>query len=92
MQVVRYSKECRWITDCKDCGCVFIYRGDEVEKSEIKVENTFSEDGEPVKQTICTVMCPDCHQPVRIPLKACNRTGAVVCGTDEEWGYYSEGC
>ena len=86
MQVVRYSKECKWITNCSYCGCVFIYKGDEVRDEDVQMSLTVGPEGEPIRKTIKVVICPECHESVRIPRKACDRTGAIVKSTDEEWG------
>ena len=77
MQIIRSSRECKWITDCKDCGCVFIYKGDEIEEAELPdLKKMFAkaihspEDKEQETRRICQVMCPECHKYVQVALKA----------------------
>lgn len=88
MQIIRSSRECRWVAECEYCGCVFIYKGDEVEEAELPAPTKVVEDNQPairlpVFRLICQVMCPECHKNVQVASKAKYRKPAVFTDGDD---------
>lgn len=89
MQIIRSSRECKWIKACDYCGCVYVYKGDEVEEAELPPlpGSTFAKSKdtvwEPEKRHICQVMCPECHQYSQVALMARDRKPAYNA---EDWG------
>lgn len=93
MQIIRYSKEAKWITECVNCGCVFVYRGDEVQRQPYQeyyklktgslpkaaeaIENELHE--------VSHVECPECHYKVRVPNMAMYRKPIAADDGLEDW-------
>lgn len=94
MQIIRSNKECKWVRECDCCGCVFIYKGDEItynmtEDLEAAYlqrmrANETGEQPEPPMRKTAMVQCPECQEMQKIPLMACNRR-AVRGSMDDEW-------
>ena len=82
MQIIRSSRECKWVTDCAYCGCVFIYKGDEVEVS-------VSED---TGRNVAEVMCPECKRRITIPTMAKYRREINQTSDDWDEDYAYEQC
>lgn len=90
MQIIRSSRECKWIKACDYCGCVYVYKGDEVEEAELPdLKKMYikaiakPEDKEQETRHICQVMCPECHQYSQVAMMARDRKPAYNA---EEWG------
>ena len=82
MQIIKWSKECKWIGECRSCGCVFVYQGSDIERREIideEMVEVFSRKAEcePPRKTVTVVMCPECHEEMTVPKMACYRKPAI---------------
>lgn len=80
MQIIRSSRECKWLMDCGCCGCVFVYKGDEVE---VKIEKN-----DIAEVAHSWVKCPECRNELRVPDKAAYRKAVHGNWTDG----YEEDC
>jgi hypothetical protein len=88
MMIIRYSRECKWVTTCPKCGCVFVYTGADIQKTTAdefygfeKQKVQIGKEVEPVE--VSFVECPECHYPNRIANLAMYRKPADGIRTDE---------
>ena len=98
MQIIRSSRECKWVSECRYCGCAFIYTQEDIMVRELpdRDENfariLADRNEEAPHKRIFFVQCPECQQEVQVSSMACYRKQAVRRSEDwEEMDEY-DGC
>ena len=90
MQIIRHAKECRWMATCPQCGCVFVYMGDEMKTR--PADEFYQADRGRLPQMdvpmVSSVDCPECAYEVRIPNMAMYRMKMAY--TDDMGGDWDE--
>jgi len=94
MQIIRSSRECKWVSECRYCGCAFIYTQEDIMVREVPdLHETFAQihadrNEEAPHNRIFFVACPECQQEVQVSSMACYRKQAVR--RSEDWGEMDE--